>query len=66
MNYICTIKTQRSCPPHHTNLDNYTFSVSAETAEHAISKAIRQSKQDSGFQRTWRCVGLERGGWIVS
>jgi hypothetical protein len=33
MNYIWTVKTQRSCPPHYANLDNYTFAVSADTAQ---------------------------------
>jgi hypothetical protein len=66
MTYAWTVKVQRSAPPHYDNLDSYTFSVAAESSESATKKAIRQAKTQSGFKRVWRCVALERGGWLVS
>jgi seryl-tRNA synthetase len=38
----------------------------AETSETATKKAIRQAKIQSGFNRVWRCVALERVGGLVS
>jgi hypothetical protein len=66
MTYAWTVKVQRSSPPHYDNLDSYTFTVAAETSESATKKAIREAKAQSGFKRVWRCVALERGGWLVS
>jgi hypothetical protein len=65
VNYAWTVKVRRSSPPHYDDLDNYTFTVSSETAEHAIKKAVRQAQRDSGFKRVWRCIELSRGGWIL-
>jgi hypothetical protein len=46
--------------------DSSTYTVAAETAERAITKALRQARIDSGYQRIWKCTALSRGGWIVS
>jgi hypothetical protein len=65
MPYAWTVKVRRSAPPHYDNLDSYTFTVAAESSDSAAKKAIRQAKTQSGFKRVWRCVALERGGWLV-
>jgi len=62
MTYAFTVTVQR----RGMGTDSYTYTVAADTAERAITKALRQARVDSGYQRIWKCTALSRGGWIVS
>ena len=62
MTYAFTVTVQR----RECSYDSYTYTVAADTAESAITKAFKRARSDSGYQRIWKCTALNRGGSIVA